>query len=404
MGVLLPTFEIRVTRPSGEVHLVKAITQISVNLSSEKPCDTAEVHIPTTKKAHLDLFKPEGDVKPEIEISLGYIGQKPELTKIFAGDIVWVSPNLPLVVKAEDVFGRARHRFVNETYCKGGKREYYSHVAKDLLDKAGIKSVHIPMEKKDTDWEPHSLEIAKQTVAQAMAKLSEETQWVHFCIPGTRKIYFGPDWPHLQGHLPDSDSPATPDVLAYRIGSGREGTKPADNQDETPASPASPPNKFPGTWGNIISASGLKYRTEKPYSKVICNLVDREQRNTSVSGSYPAEENEYEGSAEGQEHSFTEPFSYKNKDKAKLHAQARAEKKFNELNSAQYEGSFTTFGNPLLSHSQTIWLESVEHPAYSGYYDARSVSFNYSPTGGFRMTVEVRKPPADKLQAAGYRS
>jgi hypothetical protein len=259
------------------------------------------------------------------------------------------------------------------------------------------------MEKKDTDWKPHSLELKKQTVAQAMAKLSEETQWVHFCIPGTRMVYFGPDWPHLQKYLPSGESSATPDILAFRIGSGREGTKPMQNLDEDQPEPQTPQNKFPGTWGNIISASSLTYRTQKPYSKIICNLVDREQRNTSVKGEYPEEEEEFVGAAEGQQHSFTEPYSFDDgKTEAENQAKARAKKKFHELNAAQYEGSFTTFGNPLLSHSQLIWLESVEHPSYSGYYDAKAVTFNYSPSGGFRMTVEVRKPPEDLLQKAGY--
>jgi hypothetical protein len=387
MAVLLPTFEVKVTLSSDEVRYVQAVSQITVNLSAEKPADSAEVHAPATKKIEdFKLFEPFNGSGATIEISFGYLGEKAEKTTIFAGIITWISPDLPLVIKAEDTFTKAKRKYFTETYCKGGKRLYYSEIAQDVLSRAGL-SAHMPAAKTDLDARPRSVEFKKQTVAQAMAKLSEEIQWVHFCIPGEEKVYFGPDWPYLRHYLPLSGPPGSK-ALCYRIGSGRE----RSNYEAG--------SQFSPSWGNVISAGSLKYRTDKPYSKAVCNLVDREQQNKSVKGEYPETEKEYktERVKEGQEFSFTRVYSFdQGKEEAEDRAKELAKRKFHELNAAQYEGSFTTFGNPKLTHSDPIWLESAEHPGRNGYYEAKAVTFNYSPQGGFRMTVEVRKPPDELL-------
>jgi len=376
MAVLLPRFEIKITQEGEKVRYVRAVSQITVNLSAEKPADSAEVHVPGAKKTQLELFKKGND----IEIAFGYEGEKSEMRTVFVGVISWVSPNLPLIIKAEDAFEAAKHKYFTETYCKAGECLYYSEIARDILAKAGL-SAYIPMEEKDNDYKPLTLEFKKQTVAQAMAKLSEEIQWVHFCIPGKKVVYFGPDWPYHRNLLPQ-EGESSPKVLLYRIGSGRE----RSNYDAG--------RQYSPSWGNVISAGSLKYRTRKPFAKVICNLVDREQRNTSAKGEYPAKAEGYEEDTEGQEKSFTLSYSFdQGKEQAEEYAKGLAKKKYHELNAAQYEGSFTSFGNPLLSHSHRIWLESAEHPKRNDYYDCKSVTFNYSPSGGFRMTVEVRKPP-----------
>ncbi|TKJ41312.1 hypothetical protein CEE36_08330 [candidate division TA06 bacterium B3_TA06] len=387
MAVLLPTFEVKIISSSDEVRYVQAISQITVNLSSEKPCDSAEVHVPATKKIEdLEFLKP-GKEGSQIEIGFGYIGENAEKATVFVGVIDWISPDLPLVIKAEDAFTKAKRKYFTETYCKGGKRLYYSEIAQDVLSRAGLTDYCMPAAETDLDARPRSMEFKNQTVAQAMAKLSEEIQWVHFCIPGTERVYFGPDWPYLRRYLPISGPPISK-VLLYRIGSGRE----RSNYEAG--------SKFSPSWGNIISAGSLKYRTDKPYSKAICNLVDREQQNKSVKGEYPETEKEYktEKVKEGQEFSFTRIYSFdQGKKEAEDRAKELAKRKFHELNAAQYEGSFTTFGNPKLSHSHRFWLESAEHPSRNGYYEAKAVTFNYSPQGGFRTTVEVRKPPDELL-------
>lgn len=361
------------------MRYVRAVSQITVNLSAEKPADSAEVHVPATKKIEdLEFLKP-GKEGSKIEIGFGYIGENAEMATVFVGVIDWISPDLPLVIKAEDAFTHAKHTQIKETFCKGGEKLYYSEIAEKVLAEAGLTAYIPPEVNPGPGKKQLSAEFKKQTVAQAMAKLSEETQWVHFCIPGTDIIYFGPDWPYHRGYLPIDGAGGDSKVLLYRIGSGRE----RSNYDAG--------SQFSPSWGNIISSSSLQYRRKKPYRKVVCNLVDREQRSKSVSGEAKLPEEEI---CEEQEMSFTEHYSFDSgTSEAKQEAKRRAEKKLAELNAAQYEGSFTTFGNPKLSHSHRFWLESAEHPSRNDYYDAKAVTFNYSPQGGFRTTVEVRKPP-----------
>jgi hypothetical protein len=95
-----------------------------------------------------------------------------------------------------------------------------------------------------------------------------------------------------------------------------------------------------------------------------------------------------------QDLSFTAHYEFqKSKSKNEDEAMRRAQERLNQLNSAQYTGSFTTFGNPKLKHSHLFRLESAERPEINSLYEAKAVTFNYSPTGGFRMTVDIRKPP-----------
>lgn len=389
MAVLRPAFQVTITNVDKDgkdvgTYDVKAISQITVNQSSEKPCDSAEVHIPTSKKPmikdkegkEVELITP----KDKLVIKFGYIGEKAELVTVFSGYVSWVSPELPLVIKAEDAFCKAKHNYVNKTYGTDSNPVWYSDIAKDVLSHAGLDA-YIPTPEKEGDCRTSSLGLNTQTVAQAMARLSQDTEWIHFCLPGTDKVYFGPPFPYQKNrkYLPEGAG-AESSRLLYRIGSGRE----KSNIEEGIMSSAS--------WGNIISASGLKYQSQKPYRRVTCNLVDTKCSSKSVEGTAEVPEDE---ECEEQEVSFTAHYDFKSsKAENEAEAKRRAEERLAMLNSTQYTGSFTTFGNPGLHHSHIFKLESAEHPEkINHYYEAKSVSFNYSPSGGFRMTVEVRKPP-----------
>jgi hypothetical protein len=391
MAVLRPAFQVTITNVNKDgkdvgTYDVKAISQITVNQSSEKPCDSAEVHIPTSKKPmikdkegkEVELITP----KDKLVIKFGYIGEKAELVTVFSGYVSWVSPELPLVIKAEDAFCKAKHNYVNKTYGTDSNPMWYSDIAVDVLSKADLKAyIPTPQDEEEGDCRTSSLELNTQTVAQAMARLSQDTEWIHFCLPGTDKVYFGPPFPYQKNrkYLPEGAG-AESSRLLYRIGSGRE----KSNIEEGIMSAAS--------WGNIISASGLKYQSQKPYRRVTCNLVDTKCSSKSVEGTAEVPEGE---ECEEQEVSFTAHYDFKSsKAENEAEAKRRAEERLAMLNSTQYTGSFTTFGNPGLHHSHIFKLESAEHPEkINHYYEAKSVSFNYSPSGGFRMTVEVRKPP-----------
>ncbi len=392
MAVLRPAFQVTITNVDKDgkdvgTYNVKAISQITVNQSSQKPCDSAEVHVPTSKKPMIkDKEGKEAELitpKDKLVIKFGYIGEKADLVTVFSGYVSWVSPEMPLVIKAEDAFRDAKHNYVNKTYGTDSNPMWYSDIARDVLSHAGLDA-YIPTPEKEGDWQTSSLELKEQTVAQAMARLSQDTEWIHFCLPGTNEVYFGPPFPYRKNkkYLPRGAG-AESSRLLYRIGSGRE----KSNFEEGSTSSAS--------WGNIISASGLKYQSRKPYRRVICNLVDTKYSSKSVEGTAEVPEGE---ECEEQEVSFTAHYDFK-KSKAENEAEAgrRAEKRLAMLNSTQYTGSFTTFGNPGLRHSQIFKLESAEHPGkIDHYYEAKEVSFNYSPTGGFRMTVQVSRPPDEE--------
>lgn len=397
MAVLRPAFQVTITNVDKDdndvgTYDVKAISQITVNQSSQKPCDSAEVYVPTSKKPMIkDKEGKEAELitpKDKLVIKFGYIGEKAELVTVFSGYVSWVSPEMPLVIKAEDAFRKAKHNYVNKTYGTDSNPMWYSDIAVDVLSKADLKAyIPTPQDEEEGDCRTSSLELKEQTVAQAMARLSQDTEWIHFCLPGTDEVYFGPPFPCRKNkkYLP-KDAGAESSRLLYRIGSGRE----KSNVEEGSMPSAS--------WGNIISASDLKYQSQKPYRRVTCNLVDTKYSSKSVKGT--AEVPEEDKECEEQEVSFTAHYDFK-KSKAENEAEAmrRAEERLAMLNSTQYTGSFTTFGNPGLRHSQIFKLESAEHPGkINGYYEAKSVSFNYSPTGGFRMTVEVRKPPDESRE------
>lgn len=386
MPVLLPAFQVKITNIDkkgnrGASYYVKAVSQITVNQSSEKPCDTAEVSIPTiTKPMTKDENGNNLDVKiapnDEIEISFGYIGERVELEPVFTGLISWVSPDLPLVVKAEDNFRKAKHNYVLDKYGTDSAPMWYSEIADAILRKAGLEP-YIPAPKKEGDWQTTGLDLRKQTVAQAMERLSQDTEWVHFFIPGGKKVYFGPQFPFQRGYLPEDE--AKPPVFLYRIGAGRA----LENRKDDSLTPSFP-------WGNIISASNLDYQNEKPYRRVVCSLIDRRFTSKSVE-----KEAVLVGEECGeQDMSFTAHYEFQSsKALNEEEALRRAQERLNQLNSAQYTGSFTTFGNPKLKHSYLFRLESAERPEINSFYEAKAVTFNYSPAGGFRMTVDVRKPP-----------
>ncbi|GEM_PF-2044278 len=390
MALLKPVFEVQITNinAKGEsvgLYKVKAVSQITVNLSAEKPCDTAEIRIPTSKKPMIKQKDDNGNVKEmelispkdKIEIKFGYLGEKADLVTVFSGYVSWVSPEAPLVIKAEDGFRAAKHNWISGEFGSDTKPVWYSDIAKEILSEADLNA-YIPTPRTMGDWQSTGLQLNKQTIAQAMAKLSQDTEWIHFYLPETNEVYFGPRFPYQRGYLPRGVGKAQ--RLLYRIGSGRQKSIALEGSQALSA------------WGNVISASGLKFQSQKPYRRVICNLVDVRFSSKSVEGTAELPASEECGE---QEISFTAHYHFKESKAAnEAEARRRAKEKLAYLNSSQYSGSFTTFGNPMLRHSQIFKLESAEHPGkIDGYYEAKSISFNYSPSGGFRMTVDVAKPP-----------
>jgi len=381
MPVLFPTFEVKITSRKAGTRYVQEVSRIRVELMADRPSDTAQVIVPSRDESCLDLFK-EGDA---VEISLGYEGDNaPAPTKVFSGELCSLSRRLPLVLTASDAFVSAKRTRFTQTYGTDSEPMHYSEIARDVLAKAGL-SAFVPEEHDPgPGCRQHSVEFHDRTVAEAMEMLSERTQWVHFCIPGTRQVYFGPAWPYEKGLLP-AGSAKPPDIYVYAVGDGR-------SYDEA-------------AQGNVISSTGLEYRRCKPYSRVTCELYDARRRFLAVSKTAEAE-----GDVGPKTAALRLPYSYPDSDEASAKADAEeyalrcARDRLDELNSTELGGFFTTYGNPNLSHSHPIrlvWLGETKLAVHDGYYNAKRVIFTYSPQQGFHMKVYVSKPPLKPQGAKG---
>lgn len=366
MPAIAPAFSVKVN----DKFWIKAISEISVNLAADLPCDNAQVTLPTPREADLSKVK-KGY---EIEIALGFRREKSELKTVFTGRIIWVSKTLPLVIKAEDHFSVAKETDATGTYATDEDPKAYSEVAEEVLAKAGL-GIYVPQEERPgPDHKQHTFEFHKKTVAQAMARLAAESGWVYFLIPGTEEVYFGPAWPYHRGYLPQTGEAK---ILHFRVG----------NRNES----------WPESWGNVISSDNLK--TPELYTKARCTLYDKSFQGLSVSGEYEIEG----GSEEGKLHGFEQPYSFPDSEEStreqiKRIAEKRAKQELERVCAQKLFGSFTTFGNPQLSHSHRCfldWAGEVDTNRYNGFYDARRVSFTYSATKGFRMRVEIQTPPQD---------
>ncbi len=374
MSALYPYFEVKITPAGGEALYVITLSSLAVELASDVPSDLATIEIPTKEKESLQLFK-EGD---KVEISLGYKnGDKvPGLKRVFTGEISAVTTHHPLTITAQDPFYRAKKQRITETYGTDSSPLYYTDIARDLLSRVGLCAV-IPSEADNGPGQKqHSVEFHNKTVAEAMAMLSERTQWTHFFIPGTEdQVYFGPRWPYHRNYLEQSPEP-------YVFVVGKEGS--SDPWDK----------------GNVISSVGLEYLREKPYKEVTCQLFDTKQRFLSVSKKASAEGETGDGSLK-----IKLPYSFDGADEASAKASAEkyalqcAEEHLAYVNSQELGGSFVTFGNPDVSHSHEIgmaWRGDMELSKNNGFYDAKRVILSFSPGEGFRMQVYLSKPPMVK--------
>lgn len=374
MPVISPAFSVKIKPDNQKEFWIKAVSNISVNLAADLPCDSAQVTVPTPREADLGKIK-KGY---EIEIALGFRDQKAELTTVFYGRVSSVSNSLPLVIEVEDMFSLARETDATGTYATDSAPKYYSEVAAEVLDKAGL-GIFVPSDCDPGPDDPRtSFEYADKSVAQVMDQMAQETGWVYFLVPGTKEVYFGPPWPYHRGYLPKSGESK---VLRFGVGNSKA------DPDES--------------WGNIICAGNLQ--TLGLVNIARCNFVDATLQSLGVSGEYSLVE---EGENE-KLHSFNHPYDFpdgsettrKNLEKV---AVERAKEELFKLRAQKLAGSFITFGNPQLSHSHRIWLEwagKVDQRELNDYYDAKRVNFTYSVTGGFRMQVEVQYPPGGEKKS-----
>ncbi len=160
----------------------KTVTSITVTQTRKNPSDTCEVEFPRHRDIKLN-FVSVGDV---IDVSLGYgIHGQAALRAVFSGEIVEVSPNLPLKIRA-----------VSKSYgaSKNGYKQVYKNATwKDIIEDAIIKAgcTVVWGEYPISGDPPESFTVDGQTPAQVLNGIADVTGCVWYALPGTDEIYFG---------------------------------------------------------------------------------------------------------------------------------------------------------------------------------------------------------------------
>lgn len=360
MPYLFPKFELQLG-----AYRVNYVQSITVTLSRKLPCDTCEIGLPLLKEFDLKEFRENGiGVSSEVRVKLGY--DNPEPSVVFTGIITEVSPNQPLKIMCEDNAWTLKQKRFTKAFTKkiigplGAEETWYSELAAYAIQQAGLEPL-IPASVRHTESEGdvvrESFRVDHQTCAQVLDDL-KKNGWDYFCVPGTKRIYFGPAWPWGQGILPQDRK------FSFRFGYPGE------------YDPQNPPN--------IIKSDGLSFTPREKIGKVIVWLVDSEFMKPAVKGEH--------GSGEPvREFSFDESVE----DNAEAVAAARAKQIYMQLNSNSFEGSFDTIGHPFMTHSVEIYLEDPHHPERSGNYWIDQVEHKFG-VDGFLTTISLCEKEEDR--------
>lgn len=326
--IIIPSAEIYIKTQS-KVYQVSRFQRCKVTLSRSLPCDICELTLP--KLDSLKLFK-END---EIAVSLG--NDQLGSNTVFKGYISTISPRNEPVLTAEDYF---------KTFKEKRNSKFYDditndNIAKDVIQFCGFQAV-IPdtwETKRDFYWK-------MQTAAEALAELAV-IGWDYFCIPTTKKIYFGKPYDMPDGILPSQK-------FVYRFGL------------------------------NIIE-NQLEYRTATPFSKAIVYCTDSKWRGPKITVE--------EGSGEpvkifNLQMSF-DPDSTESVDRAMKEARKFAKQQIAQSQVEGYRGTFKTFGNPFVFHSMKIKIEDPDKQERSGHYFIDQVIHDLSAEGGYKMEISI---------------
>jgi len=330
MPVIVPSADIYIESiASAKIYYISKFRKLKLTLSRQLPCDQCELILPRLDS--LKLFK-END---EITINLGndHVG----MNTIYTGLITYLSPQDEPILKAEDHF-----KIFKEKRNTIGYYDTPDNIAKNIIEHCGFESV-IP-----DNWDHKQHFYWKmQTAAEALDDLSQ-IGWDYFCIPATKKIYFGAPY-----NLPVSLSPSFP-VFSFRFGLN-------------------------------ITDSQLEYRTASPIKKAIVYVTDIKFRGKSIK----VTEGEGEPVKIYNLQMDFDPAIQSSVNGAIGQATKFAKQQINQSAISGYFGTFKTFGNPFVLHSQKIKIEDPEKQERNGHYYIDQVIHEFSPDGGYKMEITV---------------
>lgn len=324
MAVLAPTVRIEGPRALATVEAVTVLTR-------RDGLDTAEVRFPRVDDVDLETFSRGDLVSVYFSTAIGE-------ACVFRGPVTWVSPNLPLVVRASDVLETCAE--VRFSHLYAGNMNPVD-IAAEALDRANltlIAPVPGPAEIANMRVDQHS-------VLSVLDRLREATGFDYFAIPGTSDVYFGPPFPYAAGHLQQRRR------YVYRFGR------------------------------NVLDPQ-LDYRERDAVTEVVVHLVDADFEQPAVTGRF--------GPGGGRVRTYSLSESVGNDAAAAaIRARQKAEHLYRQLSTSQYEGTFETFGNPFVHHSHAIRLIDPRVEARNGVFQIDAAEHVLDRDGGYRTRITL---------------
>ena len=332
MTVYRPIFDVKI----GDVRVsnvdpttpVGALSFITVFSSRRPEADTARIEFPYDVRG-LDISTfGEGD---EVAIALGNVpGISAEV--LFVGEVVTVGPDKPVWLECKDALHELGKEPVNKVYKNVGPGGIGDVVAELAGSSVGVEMGDVPPQ-----FELKRFRCDHCTPRFALRELAAKVGVDFYAVPGQKKIYFGYPFAELVGK-----QKFVP-VFEYGL--------------------------------NILDEGTLAYREKSPVGQVVVYGVDASFKERTVKAVYP------KTAGEGPVRTFELEGADENA------AKEEAERRYLELASSRYEGSFTTLGRGDVRHSMRCKVEDPRQPARSLHAYVESVIHRCGRS--YKVDVEI---------------
>lgn len=305
-----------------------ALSSITVFSSRRPEADTARIEFPyDVEGLDISTFS-EGD---EVAIALGNVPGISAET-VFVGEVVTIGPDKPVWLECRDALHQLGKEPVNKVYKDVGPGDIGGVVAELAGSGVGVEMGDVPPQFKLKRFRCDHC-----TPRFALRELAAKVGVDFYAIPGQKKIYFGYPFAELVG-----------------------------KQDFVPVF----------EYGlNILDEGTLAYREKKPVGRVVVYGVDAAFKERTVKAVYPAK------AGEGPVRTFELEGGDRNA------AAEEAERRYLELASSRYEGSFTTLGRGDTRHSMRCKVDDPRQPARSLHAYVESVTHRCGRS--YKMEVGV---------------
>lgn len=297
--------------------------------SSRRPeADTARIEFPYYARG-LDVSTfSEGD---DVAVALGNV---PGISAegVFVGEVVKIGPDEPVWLECKDVFHALGKEPVNKVY-----KDVTPATLEDMVSELAGAGVGVEMGDVPAQFKLTRFRCDHYTPRFALRELAAKIGVDFYAIPGKKAIYFGYPFAELAGK-----QPFVP-VFEYGL--------------------------------NILDEGTLAYREKSPIGQVVVYGVDASFKERTAKAVYPK--------AAGEGPVRTYELEGADEDAAA----EEAERRYLELASSRYEGSFTTLGRGDVRHSMRCKVEDPRQPARSLHSYMESVMHRLGRS--YTMEVEV---------------